>query len=71
MQQAGITPEIRPVVAGQPAGGRRPASLPWPSNCPTARMVTGKTSELMGCVRRRPAQRPEVRWPGWGAMACI
>ena len=49
MQQAGVTPDIRPVVAAANEAARRTGEPAMAIQLPDGEMVIGKTSELMGC----------------------
>ena len=49
MQQAGVTPDIRPVVAAANEAARRTGEPAMAIQLPNGEMVIGKTSELMGC----------------------
>ena len=49
MQQAGVTPDIRPVVAAANEAAQRTGEPAMAIQLPDGEMVIGKTSELMGC----------------------
>ena len=49
MQQAGVTPDIRPVVAAANEAAQRTGEPAMAIQLPDGELVIGKTSELMGC----------------------
>ena len=59
MQQAGITPSIRKVAAAANQVAEQTGEPAMAIELPDGSMVTGKTSELMGCSAAALPERPE------------